>query len=213
MAWRHRYPRRDDGCEGAGAALTRQATGLMAGLVEARGITRKDLAERMGVSPGRISQILSGDENLTLRSLTAVATALDTDARITFTDTRPPEPSRLPGDTHAGPTLTDASTEAPQVAIVLAGLVEARGITRKDLAERMGVSPGRISQILSGDENLTLRSLTAVATALDTDIRITFTDTRPAGDAHTAREDTHRGTALSYAGIAPKRSARGFRAA
>jgi transcriptional regulator with XRE-family HTH domain len=36
----------------------------------------------MGVSPGRISQILGGGENLTLRTLAALATALD--ARFDF---------------------------------------------------------------------------------------------------------------------------------
>ena len=42
-----------------------------------------------------------------------------------------------------------------------------RGLTRADLAARMGVSPGRVSQILGGGENLTLRTLAALATALD----------------------------------------------
>ncbi len=47
-----------------------------------RGITRADLAARMGVSPGRVSQILGGGENLTLRTLAALASALD--ARFDF---------------------------------------------------------------------------------------------------------------------------------
>ena len=42
-----------------------------------------------------------------------------------------------------------------------------RGLTRADLAARMGVSPGRVSQILGGGENLTLRTLAALSTALD----------------------------------------------
>jgi transcriptional regulator with XRE-family HTH domain len=42
-----------------------------------------------------------------------------------------------------------------------------RGLTRADLAGRMGVSPGRVSQVLSGGENLTLRTLASLATALD----------------------------------------------
>ena len=46
------------------------------------GINRAELAARMGVSPGRISQILGGGENLTLRTLAALATALD--ARFDF---------------------------------------------------------------------------------------------------------------------------------
>src|SRR5690349_15783710 len=46
------------------------------------GISRADLAARMGVSPGRVSQILGGGENLTLRTLSALASALD--ARFDF---------------------------------------------------------------------------------------------------------------------------------
>jgi hypothetical protein len=43
-------------------------------------------------------------------------------------------------------------------------------VSRSDLAQSMGVSPGRVSQILSGDENLTLRTLSAVAAALGAEI-------------------------------------------
>jgi hypothetical protein len=45
-------------------------------------ITRADLAQSMGVSPGRVSQILSGDENLTLRTLSSVLGALGADAEL-----------------------------------------------------------------------------------------------------------------------------------
>ena len=45
-------------------------------------------------------------------------------------------------------------------------------ISRADLAQSMGVSPGRVSQILSGDENLTLRTLSSVAAALGTEIEV-----------------------------------------
>jgi transcriptional regulator with XRE-family HTH domain len=46
-------------------------------------ISRSELAASMGVSAGRVSQILSGDENLTLRTLGAVVDALG--ARLSFT--------------------------------------------------------------------------------------------------------------------------------
>jgi transcriptional regulator with XRE-family HTH domain len=39
-------------------------------------VTRSDLARALGVSPGRVSQILSGGENLTLRTLGSVVAAL-----------------------------------------------------------------------------------------------------------------------------------------
>jgi transcriptional regulator with XRE-family HTH domain len=60
-----------------------------------------------------------------------------------------------------------------------------RGLTRADLAARMGVSPGRVSQILGGGENLTLRTLAALSTALDARFDIELT-TLKAGDAYTS---------------------------
>jgi transcriptional regulator with XRE-family HTH domain len=47
-------------------------------------------------------------------------------------------------------------------------------VTRADLAGAMGVSPGRVSQILSGGENLTLRTLGSVVTALGARLEITL---------------------------------------
>src|ERR1700728_1820800 len=61
-----------------------------------------------------------------------------------------------------------------------------RGITRADLAGRMGVSPGRVSQILSGGENLTLRTLAALSTALDARFGIELTALK-VDDAYTSR--------------------------
>ena len=83
-----------------------------------------------------------------------------------------------------------------------------RGLTRADLAARMGVSPGRVSQILGGGENLTLRTLAALSTALDArfDVELSalkggdaFTshstaqaETAPAGNHHTVSRAAHR---------------------
>ena len=61
-----------------------------------------------------------------------------------------------------------------------------RGLTRADLAARMGVSPGRVSQILGGGENLTLRTLAALSTALDARFDIELNPLK-AGDAYTSR--------------------------
>ena len=62
-----------------------------------------------------------------------------------------------------------------------------RGLTRADLAARMGVSPGRVSQILGGGENLTLRTLAALATALDARFDIQL-GTLKAEDAFSSRD-------------------------
>ena len=53
-----------------------EATDTLAGLIASLGISQRELAHRLGVSPGRVSQILSGEENLTLRSFAALGWAL-----------------------------------------------------------------------------------------------------------------------------------------
>jgi transcriptional regulator with XRE-family HTH domain len=59
------------------AGLITQVTNEINWYMSQRKLTRADLASRMGVSPGRISQVLSGGENLTLRTLASLAVALD----------------------------------------------------------------------------------------------------------------------------------------
>ena len=61
-----------------------------------------------------------------------------------------------------------------------------RGLSRADLAARMGVSPGRVSQILGGGENLTLRTLAALSTALEARFDIELSALKD-GDAYTSR--------------------------
>ena len=61
-----------------------------------------------------------------------------------------------------------------------------RKLTRADLASRMGVSPGRISQVLSGSENLTLRTLASLAVALDGQFELELKPCKAADDAYTA---------------------------
>jgi transcriptional regulator with XRE-family HTH domain len=88
-----------------------------------------------------------------------------------------------------------------------------RGLTRADLAARMGVSPGRVSQILGGGENLTLRTLAALSTALDARLDIELSalkagdtyssrggadaEAAPAGNDHPVSRASHRGARIS----------------
>ncbi|MEU3713694.1 helix-turn-helix transcriptional regulator [Streptomyces catenulae] len=79
------YFTRDEDRTGLAAAqVARQCTASLSGLLAGLGMTRSDLAKAMGVSPGRVSQILSGDANLTVRTLAAAAQALDADVEIVF---------------------------------------------------------------------------------------------------------------------------------
>lgn len=59
------------------ARLPRGVTAAINRRMKQRDMNRTELARAMGVSPGRVSQILSGDGNLTLGTLAAVCVALD----------------------------------------------------------------------------------------------------------------------------------------
>src|SRR4051794_34850064 len=84
-----------------------EATETLGAVVESVGISQKELAERLALSESRVSQILSGGANLTLRSLAALGwalgirfeldpIALDTEERIgTPAEDDPPTPSWL----------------------------------------------------------------------------------------------------------------------
>jgi len=61
-----------------------------------------------------------------------------------------------------------------------------RNLTRADLASRMGVSPGRISQVLSGGENLTLRTLASLSVALDARFELELQPCKATEDAYAA---------------------------
>ncbi|MDT0545626.1 MULTISPECIES: helix-turn-helix transcriptional regulator [Streptomyces] len=85
MPWKSKGVRAE-AADATGARLARQATVEVAGVLGKRDMSRADLARLMDVSPGRVSQILSGDENLTLRSIAAVAEALELDVQISFVE-------------------------------------------------------------------------------------------------------------------------------
>lgn len=84
-----------------------------------------------------------------------------------------------------------------------------RGLTRADLAARMGVSPGRVSQILGGGENLTLRTLATLSTALHARFDIELSalsnadqapaDAARAGDRRAMSRAAHRQARLDSA--------------
>lgn len=90
--------------------------------------------------------------------------------------------------------LTDLIT---QVTNEIDWLMRENQISRADLATRMGVSPGRVSQVLSGGENLTLRTLASLSAALDAHFEV---DLQPAGavaDGHHATQATAQAATTS----------------
>jgi transcriptional regulator with XRE-family HTH domain len=56
--------------------LFREAHAVLQDAMAEADISQKQIAHRLGLSAGRVSQIMSGSENLTLRSFAAVAWAI-----------------------------------------------------------------------------------------------------------------------------------------
>jgi transcriptional regulator with XRE-family HTH domain len=63
-------------------ALILDATELISELMQAKGITRAELAKQIGKTRGFVTQVLSGNRNMTLRTLADLAHALDARAKV-----------------------------------------------------------------------------------------------------------------------------------
>ena len=100
----------DDEMHGLVTQLTNEITFHM----RERGITRADLAARMGVSPGRVSQILGGGENLTLRTLAALAAALDAHFDFELRSLKTPDEYTSRGEAESAPTANHHSVPRAQ---------------------------------------------------------------------------------------------------
>ncbi len=72
--------------------------------------------------------------------------------------------------------------------------IEARGIKRTDLAERLKVSPQEITQRLRGTRNLTIKSVADMMDALGYDVTLDVRD----------RRENHRGVPLRMSGTSQR---------
>ncbi len=66
-------------------------------------------------------------------------------------------------------------------------LMEEQGVTRDELAKRMGVSSAYISKLLNAPPNLTLRSVVRVAIALDANVFLGLRNSEGSRHARTLR--------------------------
>ena len=87
--------------------------------MEEREMTQADLAREMGVSRARVSQILRGNDNLTLKSIVAVAIALESRVEFRLKRERSERPRRSdcrPVELGVPPATADAHTLVPLAA-------------------------------------------------------------------------------------------------
>ena len=75
----------------------------------------------------------------------------------------------------------------------IARLMDAKGITRTELAQRLGVKPPLVTRILQGQPNITILTLVRLAVALDVGIGIEFgtTSWEHAEDSNKTWERSH----------------------
>ena len=91
-------------------------TGISRALRE-RSLKQIDLAERLGVSQARVSQMFGEDaQNLTLRTLAKIYHVLGSSCHIVETRAREAAPAAVLADS-----LVEAATIAPDIPVVLAG--------------------------------------------------------------------------------------------
>lgn len=86
-----------------------------------------------------------------------------------------PETSTATGEAIEDDDLVDVVSQFPlEVNSAITWYMKQHSISRTDLAKRLGVTAGRVSQVLSGGENLTLRTIGTVAQALDAYVSVTL---------------------------------------
>ena len=74
----------------AGLRIVQGASAVIQALMDSQGVTKAELARRVGKSRAYVTQSLSGDRNMTLSTFAGFADALDADAVL---DVRPRESS------------------------------------------------------------------------------------------------------------------------
>ena len=90
---------------------------------------------------------------------------------------------------------------------LLETVMQAAGLTRKDLDQRLGAGPGYISQVLTGRMELKFRHVLAILRALDVDpgmfFQTLYPDSRPASDQAVMEEFLRRFQRLGFGSGGP----------
>src|SRR5699024_12194056 len=88
--------------------------------------------------------------------------------------------------------------EAQKVAVELAAAVADAGITQAELAQRLGWKPARVSKVLHGATNLTLKTLFELSEALGLDFALTLTAKQQAEPVLNVKVETCDSNAVEF---------------
>jgi transcriptional regulator with XRE-family HTH domain len=95
------------------AARRRRFTEEVLAVMERRGISRSELARRLGASPAYVTKILRGDANFTLASMAKLAAALEAELEIGLSATREGDRKRPAGGDDAARAKPATETAPP----------------------------------------------------------------------------------------------------
>ena len=120
-----------------------------------RGMTMKDLADRVGVSYSYMTQVARGRQNMGVKVQTRVESALNAPAKIA-----PAQCANRQGDVVSGESsfIRERAREL--------------GMTMRELAERAGVSHGYLSQVARGHSNMGVKVQARIASALEAPVKV-----------------------------------------
>lgn len=95
----------------------------------------------------------------------------------------------------------DVQAKLVEVSVTLCALMEHEGVSRAELAKRLNWIPSRITKVLSGEDNLTLKTLVKVLRALEYDFDVVM---RRSGDARAKQPWEKSGLVLKYETRTPR---------
>src|SRR5215470_910436 len=97
--------------------------------------------------------------------------------------------------------LVEQETLIFEATEMIAELLESEDVSRKELADRLDRSKGFVTQILSGDRNMTLRTLADFAFAFERRVKLAATPLVESGDGGEAVSGQGRAMARVYPGV------------
>ena len=88
----------------------------------------------------------------------------------------------------------EAEAEYQKLMIVeeLLAMMKEQGISRSELAKRMGVQPSRITSMMTGSNNFTIETLVRAGRAVGADIELHLVPMKKAAKGAKASKSTHR---------------------
>ena len=137
-------------------------------LLKSNKLSQNELSKLLGKEKSEISKWLSGNHNLTLKSISKLEAVLK--KQIIFTREEllvPQKTSDWLEKAEWEIANEDWLNKSARIAIKILRTIRAKDITQLQLAELLNVSPRHVSKIVQGKENLTLETISKIEKVLN----------------------------------------------